>query len=62
MSMKQTCPAHVNETELTQMGEGLFTEGRWRKRTTAEVLPSALSNHIKRHPSEEPSETRPTTP
>jgi len=41
----------VNGTVLTQRGEGLFTEGRWRKQSTAEV--PALSTHIKRHPSVE---------
>ena len=41
----------VNDTELIQRGEGLFTEGRWRKQSIAEVL--ALNTHIKRHPSVE---------
>ena len=39
----------VNDTVITQRGEGLFTEGRWRKQSIAEVL--ALYTHIKRHPS-----------
>jgi len=39
----------VNDTGLIQRGEGLFTEGRWRKQSIAEVL--ALITHIKRHPS-----------
>jgi len=42
----------VNDIELIQRGEGLFTEGRWRKQPTAEIL--ALNTHIKRHPSVEP--------
>jgi len=41
----------VNDTELIQRGEGLFTEGRWRKQSIAEIL--ALNTHIKRHPSVE---------
>ena len=28
----------VNDTELIQRGEGLFTEGRWRKQSIAEIL------------------------
>ena len=44
----------MNDTELTQTGEGLFTEGRWRKRSIAEIL--ALNTHIKRNPSVGPSE------
>ena len=35
----------VNDTELIQRGEGLFTEGRWRKQSIAEIL--ALNTHIK---------------
>ena len=38
----------VNGTVLTQRGKGLFTEGRWRKQSIAEIL--ALNTHIKRHP------------
>jgi len=41
----------VNDTELIQRGEGLFTEGRWRKQSIAEI--PALNTHIKRHPSVE---------
>ena len=36
----------MNDTELIQ---GLFVEGRWRKRPITEIL--ALNTHIKRHPS-----------
>jgi len=39
----------VNDTELVQRGGGVFTEGRWCKQLTAEIL--ALNTHIKRHPS-----------
>ena len=39
----------VNDTELIQ--RGVFTEGRWRKQSSAEIL--ALNTHIKRHPSVE---------
>ena len=38
----------MNDTELIQRREGLFTEGRWSKRPIAEIL--ALNTHIKRHP------------
>ena len=34
---------------------GVFTEGRWRKRSIAEIL--ALNAHIKRHPGVGPPET-----
>ena len=43
---------HLNDTELIQRGEGLFTEGRRRKQSIAEI--PALNTHIKRHPSVEP--------
>ena len=35
----------MNDTALTQRGGGLFTEGRWRIQSTAEIL--ALHTHIK---------------
>ena len=41
----------MNGTILIQRGGGLFTERRWRKQSTAEIL--ALITHIKRHPSVE---------
>ena len=41
----------MNDTELIQRGEGLFTQGRWRKQSTAEIL--TLNTHIKRHPNVE---------
>ena len=34
----------MNDTELIQRGEGLFTEGRWRKQSIAEIL--ALKTRI----------------
>ena len=37
----------MNGAVLIQRGEGLFTEGRWRKQSIAEIL--ALNTHIKRH-------------
>ena len=39
----------MNGIVLTQRVEDLFTEGRWRKQSIAEIL--ALNTHIKRHPS-----------
>ena len=38
-------------TPYSLRGGGLFTEGRWRKQLTAEILP--LSTYIKRHQSVE---------
>ena len=35
-------------TPNSHRGEGLFTEGRWRKRPITEIL--ALDTHTKRHP------------
>ena len=47
----------MNDTGLIQRGVGLFTEGRWRKQSTAEIL--ALNTHTKRLPSAKPLEETP---
>jgi len=44
---EKSMPRAVNDTELIQRGGGVFTERRWRKQPTTEIL--VLNTHIKRH-------------